>query len=290
MKIEEILKSKKRVISFEFFPPKSEIGEIDLFENVKKLKKISPDFVSVTYGAGGSTREKTNEMAVKLSKNEDINVMIHLTSILHKKDDIERMLSNYCEEGIENILALRGDAPKGEIVDYKNQELPYAEELIKFINEKFSSKFSIGGAAFPEGHPESKNIDEEMYYFKRKCEAGMKFAITQLFFDNNKYFNYMERCKKNNIEIDIIPGIMPITAYFQIDKFIAMCKVEIPLKLREKLEKYKDNKDAVEEIGVEFATKQCMILLENGVKGIHFYTLNKSKATQKIYENIKNMI
>lgn len=290
MKIEEILKSKKRVISFEFFPPKSEIGEIDLFENVKKLKKISPDFVSVTYGAGGSTREKTNEMAVKLSKNEDINVMIHLTSILHKKDDIERMLSNYCEEGIENILALRGDAPKGEIVDYKNQELPYAEELIKFINEKFSSKFSIGGAAFPEGHPESKNIDEEMYYFKRKCEAGMKFAITQLFFDNNKYFNYMERCKKNNIEIDIIPGIMPITAYSQIDKFIAMCKVEIPLKLREKLEKYKDNKDAVEEIGVEFATKQCMILLENGVKGIHFYTLNKSKATQKIYENIKNMI
>jgi methylenetetrahydrofolate reductase (NADPH) len=229
-------------------------------------------------------------MAVKLSKNEDINVMIHLTSILHKKDDIERMLSNYCEEGIENILALRGDAPKGEIVDYKNQELPYAEELIKFINEKFSSKFSIGGAAFPEGHPESKNIDEEMYYFKRKCEAGMKFAITQLFFDNNKYFNYMERCKKNNIEIDIIPGIMPITAYSQIDKFIAMCKVEIPLKLREKLEKYKDNKDAVEEIGVEFATKQCMILLENGVKGIHFYTLNKSKATQKIYENIKNMI
>lgn len=290
MKIEEILKSKKRVISFEFFPPKSEIGEIDLFENVKKLKKISPDFVSVTYGAGGSTREKTNEMAVKLSKNEDINVMIHLTSILHKKDDIERMLSNYCEEGIENILALRGDAPKGEIVDYKNQELPYAEELIKFINEKFSSKFSIGGAAFPEGHPESKNIDEEMYYFKRKCEAGMKFAITQLFFDNNKYFNYMERCKKNNIEIDIIPGIMPITAYSQIDKFIAMCKVEIPLKLRENLEKYKDNKDAVEEIGVEFATKQCMILLENGVKGIHFYTLNKSKATQKIYENIKNMI
>ena len=290
MKIEEILKSKKRVISFEFFPPKSEIGEIDLFENVKKLKKISPDFVSVTYGAGGSTREKTNEMAVKLSKNEDINVMIHLTSILHKKDDIERMLSNYCEEGIENILALRGDAPKGEIVDYKNQELPYAEELIKFINEKFTSKFSIGGAAFPEGHPESKNIDEEMYYFKRKCEAGMKFAITQLFFDNNKYFNYMERCKKNNIEIDIIPGIMPITAYSQIDKFIAMCKVEIPLKLRENLEKYKDNKDAVEEIGVEFATKQCMILLENGVKGIHFYTLNKSKATQKIYENIKNMI
>lgn len=290
MKIEEILKSKKRVISFEFFPPKSEIGEIDLFENVKKLKKISPDFVSVTYGAGGSTREKTNEMAVKLSKNEDINVMIHLTSILHKKDDIERMLSNYCEEGIENILALRGDAPKGEIVDYKNQELPYAEELIKFINEKFYSKFSIGGAAFPEGHPESKNIDEEMYYFKRKCEAGMKFAITQLFFDNNKYFNYMERCKKNNIEIDIIPGIMPITAYSQIDKFIAMCKVEIPLKLRENLEKYKDNKDAVEEIGVEFATKQCMILLENGVKGIHFYTLNKSKATQKIYENIKNMI
>lgn len=290
MKIEEILKSKKRVIAFEFFPPKSEIGEIDLFENVKKLKKISPDFVSVTYGAGGSTREKTNEMAVKLSKNEDINVMIHLTSILHKKDDIERMLSNYCEEGIENILALRGDAPKGEIVDYKNQELPYAEELIKFINEKFSSKFSIGGAAFPEGHPESKNIDEEMYYFKRKCEAGMKFAITQLFFDNNKYFNYMERCKKNNIEIDIIPGIMPITAYSQIDKFIAMCKVEIPLKLRENLEKYKDNKDAVEEIGVEFATKQCMILLENGVKGIHFYTLNKSKATQKIYENIKNMI
>ena len=140
MKIEEILKSKKRVISFEFFPPKSEIGEIDLFENVKKLKKISPDFVSVTYGAGGSTREKTNEMAVKLSKNEDINVVIHLTSILHKKDDIERMLSNYCEEGIENILALRGDAPKGEIVDYKNQELPYAEELIKFINEKFSAK------------------------------------------------------------------------------------------------------------------------------------------------------
>jgi len=290
MKIEEILKEKKQLISFEFFPPKTKKGEEELFENVKKLKELNPDFVSVTYGAGGSTREKTNEMAVELSAKEGIEVMIHLTAVMHKRSEIESMLDLYASEGIENILALRGDAPQGVNIDFSKEEMPHAIDLINLINEKFSGKFSIGGAAFPEGHLESKDRDVEMVYFKQKVDAGMKFAITQLFFNNKFYFDFIEKCNKNGVDIPVIPGIMPITGYGQIERFTAMCGTEIPKKLIEKIEKFKDNKEDLEKAGIEYATNQCIELLENGVRGIHFYTLNKSMATMEICKNIKSYI
>lgn len=290
MKIEEILKGKKQLISFEFFPPKTKKGEDELFENVKRLKELNPDFVSVTYGAGGSTREKTNEMAVELSSKEGIEVMIHLTAVMHKKQEIEKMLELYASEGIENILALRGDAPNGVEVDFSKEEMPHAIDLINLINEKFPGKFSIGGAAFPEGHLESADRVSEMNYFKKKADAGMKFGITQLFFNNRFYFEFVDRCSKNGIEIPIIPGLMPITGYGQIERFTAMCGTEIPKKLIEKIEKFKDNKEDIEKVGIEYATNQCIELLESGTRGIHFYTLNKSTATMEIYKNIKNYI
>lgn len=286
MKIIDILNSKKTVISFEFFPPKTEKGELELFDNILSLKKLKPDFVSVTYGAGGSTREKTNELAVKISK-EDINVMIHTTSIIHTKNQMKEMIRTYKDEGIVNLLALRGDSPQGINLDYSKQEMVHASDLINLIKSEFGSHFSIGGAAFPEGHLESKNKEKEMEYFKLKQDAGMEFAITQLFFDNSYYYDFLDRTEKNGVNIPIIPGIMPITNYQQIEKFIAMCGATVPKELIEKLEKVKENREESEKIGIDYAVKQCEDLIKNGVKGLHFYTLNKSKATIKIYENLK---
>ncbi len=286
MKIIDILNSKKTVISFEFFPPKTEKGELELFDNILSLKKLKPDFVSVTYGAGGSTREKTNDLAVKISK-EEINVMIHTTSIMHTKNQMKEMIRTYKDEGIDNLLALRGDSPQGMNLDYSKQEMVHAVDLINLIKSEFGSHFSIGGAAFPEGHLESKNKEKEMEYFKLKQDAGMEFAITQLFFDNSYYYDFLDRTEKNGVNIPIIPGIMPITNYQQIEKFIAMCGATVPKELIEKLEKVRDNKEESEKIGIDYAIKQCEDLIKNGVKGLHFYTLNKSKATIKIYENLK---
>lgn len=286
MKIIDILNSKKTVISFEFFPPKTEKGELELFDNILSLKKLKPDFVSVTYGAGGSTREKTNELAVKISK-EDINVMIHTTSIMHTKNQMKKMIKTYKDEGIDNLLALRGDSPQGMNLDYSKQEMVHASDLINLIKSEFGSHFSIGGAAFPEGHLESKNKEKEMEYFKLKQDAGMEFAITQLFFDNSYYYDFLDRTEKNGVNIPIIPGIMPITNYQQIEKFIAMCGATVPKELIEKLERVKENREESEKIGIDYAVKQCEDLIKNGVKGLHFYTLNKSKATIKIYENLK---
>lgn len=286
MKIIDILNSKKTVISFEFFPPKTEKGELELFDNILSLKKLKPDFVSVTYGAGGSTREKTNELAVKISK-EDINVMIHTTSIMHTKNQMKEMIRTYKDEGIDNLLALRGDSPQGMNLDYSKQEMVHAVDLINLIKSEFGSHFSIGGAAFPEGHLESKDKEKEMEYFKLKQDAGMEFAITQLFFDNSYYYDFLDRTEKKGVNIPIIPGIMPITNYQQIEKFIAMCGATVPKELIEKLERVKENREESEKIGIEYAVKQCEDLMKNGVKGLHFYTLNKSKATIKIYENLK---
>lgn len=286
MKIIDILNSKKTVISFEFFPPKTEKGELELFDNILSLKKLKPDFVSVTYGAGGSTREKTNDLAVKISK-EDMNVMIHTTSIMHTKNQIKEMIRTYRDEGIENLLALRGDSPQGINLDYSKQEMVHAADLINLIKSEFGNHFSIGGAAFPEGHLESKDREKEMEYFKLKQDAGMEFAITQLFFDNSYYYNFLDKTEKKGINIPIIPGIMPVTNYQQIEKFIAMCGATVPNELIEKLEKVKDNREESEKIGIDYSITQCENLIKNGVKGLHFYTLNKSKATIKIYENLK---
>lgn len=292
MKISEKLKQVNTSISFEFFPPKNEEGEKQLFNTIKDLEKLNPTFVSVTYGAGGSTRDRTRNIVKKIHEETSLTVMAHLTCIGHTKKELIEILSDYKNIGIQNILALRGDIPLGqeESEIYKKDGCRFANELVKLIRTEFKDWFSIGVAAYPEGHPESPNLERDIFYFKKKVEAGADFAITQMFFDNRYFYEYLNLCEKEGINIPIIPGIMPITNFKQIRKFALMCGATIPEDLVKKLEKVEDKPEEVEKIGIEFATKQCEDLLKHGVKGLHFYTLNKSKATIEIYNNIKHLV
>ncbi|WP_029551870.1 methylenetetrahydrofolate reductase [NAD(P)H] [Thermocrinis jamiesonii] len=288
MKIGEILK-REFSVSFEFFPPKSAEGEAELFRTIKELETIRPTFVSVTYGAGGSTRDRTRNIAKRIHTETNITVMAHLTCIAHSKEEIMQILQDYKDIGIENILALRGDVPKDGLKD-STKGCKYAVELVRFIRENFGDWFSIGVASYPEKHPESPNMDWEIKHFKEKVLAGADFSITQMFFDNTYYYRFVERCQREGINIPIIPGIMPITNFSQIKKFAIMCGATIPQNLVELLEPYSDNPEETTKRGVEFAIKQCEDLLSNGVPGLHFYTLNKSKATLLIYQAIKHKI
>jgi len=288
LKIGELLKSEFS-ISFEFFPPKSQEGEEELFNTIKDLESLRPTFVSVTYGAGGSTRERTRRIVHKIHTETKLTVMAHLTCIAHSKEEILEILQDYKNIGVENILALRGDVPKGDFQAPKGA-CKHAVELVKLIRENFGGWFSIGVASYPERHPESPNMEWEIKYFKEKVLSGADFSITQMFFDNSYYYRFVEMCQRENINIPIIPGIMPITNFNQIKKFASMCGATIPQKLVEMLEPYTDNPKETAKRGVEFAIKQCEDLLDNGVPGLHFYTLNKSKATLLVYQAIKHKI
>ncbi len=291
MKISEILKQIKTSISFEFFPPKTEEAEKQLFKTIKDLEHLNPTFVSVTYGAGGSTRDRTRNIVKKIHEETKLTVMAHLTCIGHSKKELLEILQDYKNIGIQNILALRGDIP----VNQENFKIPedgchYANELVELIRENFGDYFSIAVACYPEGHPESPNIERDIHYFKKKVEAGADFAITQMFFENKYFYEYVDKVRKEGIDIPIIPGIMPITNFKQIRKFAAMCGATIPENLVKELEKYEDNPEMVKKVGIEYATHQCIDLLNHNVKGLHFYTLNKSDATIQIYNKIKHLI
>ncbi len=291
MKIGEILKRGVFSVSFEFFPPKTEEGERQLFETIKDLKPLKPTFVSVTYGAGGSTRDRTRNVVKRIHEEVGLNVMAHLTCIAHTKKELLDILSDYDRIGIDNILALRGDVPRDR-PDFRPPEgaCRYAVELVRLIREKFGERFSVGVASYPEGHPESPNMEWEVRFFKEKVSAGADFSITQMFFENSYYYEFLELCEKAGVEIPIIPGIMPITNFKQIRKFASLCGATIPQSLIDRMERVEDRPEEVEKIGVEFAVKQCEDLISNGVPGLHFYTLNKSRATLKIYSAIKGMI
>ncbi len=292
MKISEILKQVKRSISFEFFPPKTAEGEEALFRTIKELEFIHPTFVSITYGAGGTTRERTIRVVKKIHTQTNLTVMAHQTCIGHTRKEIIDILSQYKEIGVQNILALRGDIPQGqeETFVFPPDGCRYANELVSLIRETFGDWFSIGVAAYPEGHPESPDLDTDIYYFKKKVEAGAEFAITQMFFDNRYFYNYIEKLQKEGIDIPVIPGIMPITNFKQIKKFADMCGATIPGELIQKLQAVADKPEEIEKIGIDYAIQQCEDLLKNGVKGLHFYTLNKSKATIEIYNRIKDLL
>ncbi len=292
MKISEILKQVKRSISFEFFPPKSAEGEEALFKTIKELEFINPTFVSITYGAGGTTRERTIRVVKKIHTQTNLTVMAHQTCIGHTRKEIIDILSQYKEIGVQNVLALRGDIPQGqeETFVFPPDGCRYANELVSLIRETFGDWFSIGVAAYPEGHPESPDLDTDIYYFKKKVEAGAEFAITQMFFDNRYFYNYIEKLQKEGIDIPVIPGIMPITNFKQIKKFADMCGATIPGELIQKLQAVADKPEEIEKIGIDYAIQQCEDLLKNGVKGLHFYTLNKSKATIEIYNHIKDLL
>ncbi|RMH81431.1 MAG: methylenetetrahydrofolate reductase [NAD(P)H] [Acidobacteria bacterium] len=288
MKIGKYLREGKFSLSFEFFPPKTQEGEIELFETIKSLQPLSPTFVSVTYGAGGSTRERTRRVVEKIHRETKLTVMAHLTCIAHTKEELLDILQDYKRIGIENILALRGDIPLD--TEPPHGACKHAVEMVRLIRENFADHFSIGVASYPEGHPESPNMEWEFKFFKLKVDAGADFSITQMFFDNRYYYEFLELCQRAGINVPIIPGIMPITNFRQIQKFAQMCGATIPQNLIAKLEPYEEKPEELLKVSVDFAIEQCLDLLENRVPGLHFYTLNRSKATLMVYEGIRSAL
>ncbi len=289
MKIIDILNKRPASFSFEFFPPKSQDGWEQLFNTIESLKVWNPAYVSVTYGAGGSTRRQTIELVSRIKDEIGLESMAHLTCVDSSKDQILETLNSLKEKGIENVLPLRGDPPKGETSFIKAENgFGYASELVKFIRDNQYS-FCLGVAGYPEGHQECGNIDKDIDNLKKKVDAGADFIITQLFFDNRFYFDFLDKVKAVGINIPVLPGIMPIVNVNQVKKFTKMCGASIPETLISKLEKVQDQPESVQAIGIEHATQQCDELIQAGSPGIHFYTLNRSNSTLQILENLKSM-
>ncbi len=289
MRIVEFYKRSQRTFSFEFFPPKTAEGELKLFETITLLKKLEPSFVSVTYGAMGTTRDNTLRMVTRIKNELGLEAAAHLTCVGHIPNEIEKILEELKQKGIENIVALRGDAPKGE-TEYKPlaNGFHYGYELVRFIRQhpKFGDTFSLAVAGYPEGHMECRDKVEDLKHLKLKCDQGADVVITQLFFINADYFDFVERARRIGIRQPIVPGIMPVTHGPQIQKFAQMCGAAIPQEMKDAISKYGDDSSAVEAFGIDYATKQCEELLREGSPGLHFYTLNKSHVTMQIYSHL----
>lgn len=289
MRINDLYKKNQKIFSFEFFPPKTEQGEAQLFETVQKLKALRPSFVSVTYGAMGTTREGTLRIVTKIKKEIGIEAAAHLTCVGHSRQEIEKVLTELHEKGIENIVALRGDPPKGE-TEFKPAKdgFRYAAELVAFIRSHpvFGKAFALAVAGYPECHVECRDPKKDLEHLKKKVDAGADAVITQLFFDNRDYFDFVDRARKIGIKIPIVPGIMPVTHGPQIEKFTKMCGAKIPKKMEEAIHQLGEDQASVEAYGIDYATRQCEELLRQGAPGLHFYTLNKSQATSKIYAGL----
>ena len=286
MKISKKLKSSSPVFSFEFFPPKDEAGFQNLLETIEKLKPANPAFVSVTYGAGGSTRSKTVDLVGKIKNDIAIESMAHLTCVGHQKDEIVSVLESLQNLRIENVLALRGDPPIGEEKFIKTEGgFGYGNELVSFIKTNFS--FCVGAACYPEGHIECPELSLDMDNLKRKVDAGVDFLITQLFFNNRHYFDFINKARQEGINIPIIPGIMPVLNLKQSQRFTKMCGASLSDSLLAKFDGVQEDPEKVREIGINHAIDQCRDLLRSGAPGIHFYTLNRSKATLAILEHLQ---
>lgn len=284
MHIKDILNNNKPALSFEFFPPKTEKASNALFDSISKLAPLNPAYVSVTYGAGGSTRELTHDLIVKIKKETKITVISHLTCVGASKGEIYNILEQYAESGISNIMALRGDPPKVEKKFTAHKDgFAYAGELVSYIKKHFP-QMGIGVAGFPEGHPETPNRILEIENLKRKVDAGADYICTQLFFDNNDYFDFVERCEIANINVPIVAGVMPITSLSGMSRMAELALgARVPAKLLRAIERA-GQPEAIENLGIHWATQQVLELLDNKIPGIHFYTLNKSKPTLKIYD------
>jgi methylenetetrahydrofolate reductase (NADPH) len=286
MKIRNRLNPSDPCFSFEFFPPRTEEGHRSLLKTVEDLRPLDPGFVSVTYGAGGSTRDRTVDL-VKEIRTTGLETMAHLTCVGHSRAELEVLVEQFLTMGVENILALRGDPPTGQP---HFQAAPggfrYAAELVRFIREK-DHHLCIGGAGYPEGHVETPLREDDLRHLKAKVDAGLDFVITQLFFDNAFYFDFVERARRVGINVPIVPGIMPITNIEQLERFVRLCGATVPMRLVLQLERYRGDPDAVVQLGVAHATVQCMELLSRGVPGIHFYTLNRSPATRLIVSALR---
>ncbi len=279
--------SPEPCFSFEFFPPRDEAGMELLFETVAHLRRYEPAYVSVTYGAGGSTRRLTVDLVTRIKRETGIETMAHLNSVGSTKDEIKGVLDQLAGSGIENVLPLRGDPPKGEARFVKTEGgFGYASELVEFIRTG-GYDFCLAGACYPETHPEAPNAHADLRNLGVKVRAGVDVLITQLFFDNEDYFRFVDRARADGIDPPVIPGIMPVTNLAQVKRFTAMCGAKIPKELLARLEATGGDVAKVRAIGVEHAVGQCRELLERGAPGIHFYTLNRSRATVEILEAIR---
>jgi methylenetetrahydrofolate reductase (NADPH) len=286
MRIDEILASGEPSFSFEFFPPKTEQGERNLHDALDELRTLEPSFVSVTYGAGGSTREKTIEIVRGIKRDFGLEAMAHFTCVGATVDQLTATLDNMLHVGIENVLALRGDPPAGEEEWVKTDGgLEFSSELVALIRERYP--FAIGAACFPETHIHATSPEEDLRHLAEKVKAGADFLITQLFFDNALYFDFVQRARAARIEAPIVPGILPITHVGQLERMAQMCGASIPDGLRRELHLRADRPEAVLDFGVAYATLQCSELLASGAPGIHFYTLNRSPATRAIVSALK---
>ena len=291
MHVLDIFRDHPTTFSFEFFPPKSNEASEELFAHIARLEALRPSFVSVTYGAGGSDRERTHDLIIRIQRETNLTAVSHLTCVCHSRDELAQILDRYAQSGIENILALRGDPPR----DRKNYDrsadaFQYAEGLVRFIKQWSTNDprgFGIGVAGFPEGHPATPNRLLEMDYLKAKVDAGADYICTQLFFCNNDFYDFRERCELAGIHVPILAGIMPITKNTNIKRMAELALgARFPARLLRALERCGDDMDALGRVGIHWATEQCRDLLDNHVRGLHFYTLNRSDATRLIYENL----
>jgi methylenetetrahydrofolate reductase (NADPH) len=296
MRIAQRLLQPTPCFSFEFFPPRTPAGIENLMQTLRELVELQPGFVSVTYGAGGSTQTVTSELVARIRGEVGIEAMAHLTCVGHSQHELGAVLDRLRDLGIENVLLLRGDPPRPAGASSAPSFAPvpdgfrYASELVHFVRDGHSRQrwsFCIGGACYPEGHIESASRDEDLRHLQKKVESGTEFLITQLFFDNAFYFDFLQRAGAARIRVPIVPGIMPITSFEQVDRFTRLCGATIPMRLRLQLERYQHDADAVLELGVAHATVQCIELLQRGAPGIHFYTLNKSRATRMILSALR---
>lgn len=295
MHIIDILNSPKPSLSFEFFPPKSPEAWEELYETIRNLEALHPSFVSVTYGAGGSTREMTHDLVLRIKQTTSIPPVPHLTCVGHTKPEIQHILERYAAAGVSNILALRGDPPRDQPhYDWSQGDFRHAADLVRFIREFNESGahpdprgFGIGVAGFPEGHPATPNRMEELDFLKAKVDQGANYICTQLFFDNHDFLDFRDRCRLAGIQIPIIAGLMPVTSLKGMKRMAELAAgARYPAKLLKILNRVQNDPLAVERAGIHYAAEQCANLLDHGVDGIHFYTLNKSRATRDIFHSL----
>lgn len=286
MNLAAISREHSPTVSFEFFPPKTDEAAEALYEAVSQLEPLAPSFVSVTYGAGGSTRERTRELVLRLHRETGLTTVPHLTCAVSTREEIRAILQTYVEAGVENVLALRGDPPSGS-----GRYVPtpggfaYASDLVAFIRSEFPS-LGIGVAGYPEGHPETPSKITDLDHLKRKVDAGADVVITQLFFDNRDFYDFVERCDLVGIRVPIIAGIMPIQSIAGVKRMAGLSGARLPAPLLRALMRAQDDPQAVARVGAHWATEQCRDLLDHKVRGLHLYTLNNSSATRRIYESL----
>ena len=285
MKLADLYARPELTLSVEFFPPKTDKGEENLFSEIEIIKRLNPAFCSVTYGAGGSTREKTVDLVEKIHRKCGLEVMCHLTVVGQSKDEARSVLKKLSEKGIENVLALGGDPPQG-MVDWKPHPdgFHHAAELVR--EAVMLGGFSIAVAGFPEVHPRAESRASDLKYLKEKVDAGAVAIITQLFFDNDAYCRYVEDVRKSGIRVPVVPGVLPILSASQIRRFTSLCCAKIPPQLERELIKVENDDEAAIQLGIDYATRQCEGLIKFGVAGLHFYSLNKSNSLQAICQNL----